>query len=78
MRDLLRQGSLLAGGYILAATLFLSLPGKPLIAFLYTPPYLPAYPALVILLARYAGRQTPSTGVGRRFWRWGGPISRRR
>lgn len=50
MRNLMRQGSLLAGGYILSSTLFLSFSGKPLIAFLYTPQYLPAYPALVILL----------------------------
>jgi O-antigen/teichoic acid export membrane protein len=50
MRYLIRQGSLMAGSYALFATLFLLIAGKPLIAFLYTPQYLPAYPALIILL----------------------------
>jgi O-antigen/teichoic acid export membrane protein len=50
MRSLLLQGSRLAGGYTLAATIFLILLGKPLIAWLYTAEFLPAYPALVILL----------------------------
>ncbi len=50
VRTLLRQGSLLAGGYTLAAALGLGLLGKPLIRILYTEPYLPAYPALLILL----------------------------
>lgn len=50
MRSLMKRGSLLAGGYTLAATLFLVLLGKPLIGLLYTPQYLPAYPALLILL----------------------------
>jgi O-antigen/teichoic acid export membrane protein len=53
MRSLLRQGSQLAGGYTLTATIFLVLLGKPLIAWLYTPEFLPAYPALVILLLGY-------------------------
>jgi O-antigen/teichoic acid export membrane protein len=50
MRNLMRQRSILAGSYILTSTLFLVITGKPLIAFLYTPQYQPAYPALVILL----------------------------
>lgn len=53
MRSLLRQGSQLAGGYTLAATVFLIILGKPLIAWLYTPQFLPAYPALLILLLGY-------------------------
>jgi O-antigen/teichoic acid export membrane protein len=53
MRDLLRQGSWLAGGYTLVATIFLLIFGKPLISWLYTPEFLPAYPALVILLLGY-------------------------
>ncbi|MFM8320796.1 MAG: lipopolysaccharide biosynthesis protein [Chloroflexota bacterium] len=50
MRSLLRHGTLLAGGYTLAAALFLGLFGRPLIAWVYTPDFLPAYPALMILL----------------------------
>jgi O-antigen/teichoic acid export membrane protein len=50
---LLRQGSYLAGGYTLAATGFLLLFGQPLIALVYSPEYLPAYPALIIVLAGY-------------------------
>ena len=50
MRYILRQGSLLALGYTAAAGLFLVIFGKPLIALLYTPEYLPAYPALLILM----------------------------
>lgn len=53
MRSLLLQGSRLAGGYTLAATIFLIFLGRPLIAWLYTPEFLPAYPALVILLLGY-------------------------
>ena len=53
VRTLLRQGSLLAGGYTLAAALCLGVLGKPLIRFLYTDPYLPAYPALLILLVGF-------------------------
>lgn len=50
VRLILRQGSLLAGGYTLAAGLALILLGQPLISLLYHPEFLPAYPALVILL----------------------------
>jgi O-antigen/teichoic acid export membrane protein len=53
MRHLLRQGSFLAGGYTLVATIFLLIFGKPLIAWLYSPEFLPAYPAMVILLLGY-------------------------
>lgn len=52
-RGLLRQGAWLAGGYTLAAALFLLALGRPLIAWLYTPQFLPAYPALLILLLGY-------------------------
>lgn len=53
VRDILRQGSLLAGGYTLAAALVLFLVGRPLISLVYTPEFLPAYPALLILLAGF-------------------------
>jgi O-antigen/teichoic acid export membrane protein len=53
VRYVLRQGSLLAGGYSLAVTLFLIILGKPLLSFLYKPEFLPAYPALLILLAGF-------------------------
>jgi O-antigen/teichoic acid export membrane protein len=53
MKYIMRQGSRLAGGYSLLVTLFLVIFGQPLIAFFYTPEYLPAYPALLILLAGY-------------------------
>ena len=53
VRYVLRQGSILAGSYTLAVTAGLLLFGRPLLGFLYTPQYLPAYPALLILLAGY-------------------------
>lgn len=53
VRTVLRQGSYLAGSYSLAASLLLAVFGYPLIYFLYTPQYLPAYPALLILLVGY-------------------------
>lgn len=58
MRALMKRGSLLAGGYTLAATLFLLLLGKPLIGLLYTPQYLPTYPALLILLFGFLAANT--------------------
>jgi O-antigen/teichoic acid export membrane protein len=58
MRYILRRGALLAGGYTLLATLFLVILGRPLIAYLYTADYLPAYPALVILLLGYLAANT--------------------
>lgn len=51
VRYILRQGSRLAGGYSLAATIFLIVFGQFLIRLLYSPEFLPAYPALLILLA---------------------------
>jgi O-antigen/teichoic acid export membrane protein len=53
VRSVLRQGSYLAGGYSLVAALLLAALGIPLIALLYTPQFLPAYPALLILLVGY-------------------------
>lgn len=53
VRYILRQGSLMAGGYTLLATLGLVLLGRPLIQTLYKPEFLPAYPALLILLAGF-------------------------
>jgi O-antigen/teichoic acid export membrane protein len=52
-RYIMRQGSILAGGYTIAATIFLVLFGRPLIRLVYTPEFLPAYPALLILLVGY-------------------------
>ena len=51
VRFILRQGSRMAGIYSIFMTLFLVLFGKILIPFLYSTEFLPAYPALVILLA---------------------------
>lgn len=53
IRSILRRGSLLAGGYTLAATLVILAAGQWLIATLYTPPYLPAFPALMIMLVGF-------------------------
>lgn len=54
MRQILRQGSLVAGGFTFAAALFLTLFGRKLILLLYKDPaFLPAYPALLILLAGF-------------------------
>lgn len=50
VRTLLRQGSRLAGGYSLSMTVMLVIFGALLIGLLYSPEFLPAYPALVILL----------------------------
>jgi O-antigen/teichoic acid export membrane protein len=50
VRYLLQQGSILAGGYTMSASLFLAILGQPLIRYVYKPEYLPAYPALLILL----------------------------
>ncbi len=50
VRSILRQGTQLAGAYSLLATLGLVVLGRPLIGLLYTPEFLPSYPALVILL----------------------------
>ncbi len=54
LRYILRQGSILAGGFTLAAGLVLALLGKPLILLLYKKSeFLPAYPALLILLVGF-------------------------
>lgn len=50
MRHLLRRGTLLAGGYALLAGVFLLVAGKPLISLLYGADFLPAFPALMIVL----------------------------
>ena len=50
VRYILRQGSLLAGAYALLAAFALIFLGQPLIRIIYKPEYLPAYPALIILL----------------------------
>ena len=53
VRYILRQGSRLAGGYTVVTSLFLVAFGRPLIAWLYKPEFLPAYPALLILLVGF-------------------------
>jgi O-antigen/teichoic acid export membrane protein len=50
MRFVLRQGSIMAFVYSALAGIFLLIFGKPLIAFFYTPDFLPSYPALLILM----------------------------
>jgi O-antigen/teichoic acid export membrane protein len=52
-RSVLRQGSLLAGCFSLVAVMFLVFFGRPLISYFYKPDFLPAYPALAILLIGY-------------------------
>lgn len=59
LRYILRQGSLLAGGFTLAATFVLALFGRQLILLLYDKPeFLPAYPALLILLVGFLAANT--------------------
>lgn len=53
VRYILRQGSLLAGGYTLATTTILIALGRPLIDVIYTSEFSPAYPALVVLLVGF-------------------------
>jgi len=50
VRMVLRQGSRMAFVYTFSAGLFLLIFGRPLIQFIYTPEFLPAFPALLILL----------------------------
>ena len=50
LRAVLRQGSFLAASYTLPMAVILGIIGRPLIATLYTPEFLPAYPAWMILL----------------------------
>jgi O-antigen/teichoic acid export membrane protein len=49
----MRQGSILAGSYTLAAAIGLLFLGKPLISIVYGAEYLPAFPALLILIVGY-------------------------
>lgn len=58
MRSVLKHGSQIAGGYTLLAALGLTLLGQPLIGYVYGWNYLPAYPALVILLLGYLAANT--------------------
>jgi O-antigen/teichoic acid export membrane protein len=53
MKYIMRQGSRLAASYSLLVTLFLVIFGRPLISLIYSPEFLPAYPALLILLSGY-------------------------
>ncbi len=53
VRYLLRQGSLLAGTYAGLATLALIVLGRPFIRLIYGQEFLPAFPALIILLIGY-------------------------
>jgi len=54
VRRILRQGSLLAGGFTLAVGIFLALFGRQVILLLYKDvEFLPAYPALLILLGGF-------------------------
>lgn len=53
VRYVLRQGSIMAGSYSLITTVGLIILGPLLIRWLYGTEYLPAYPALVILLIGY-------------------------
>ena len=53
VRYVLRQGSYLAGGFTLIASLVLALFGRQIITILYRPEYLPAYPALLIMLVGF-------------------------
>jgi O-antigen/teichoic acid export membrane protein len=52
-RYILRQGSWMAGSYTLAVTIALFLLGQPLISLLFKPAFLPAYPALMIMLVGF-------------------------
>lgn len=53
MRQVLRRGTLLAGAYSLAAVIFLFISGRWIIQYIYSPDFLPSYPALLILLTGY-------------------------
>ena len=52
-KDVMKQGSILAGGYTLAVAIGLVFLGKPLIQIVYGADYLPAFPALLILICGY-------------------------
>jgi O-antigen/teichoic acid export membrane protein len=53
VRYILRQGTLMAGGYTLVAVLGLAIFGLPLIRWIYGVEFLPAFPALMILIPGY-------------------------
>ena len=53
MRYVLRQGSRLAAAYSLPVALALLIFGRPIIQLTYGSAYLPAYPALLLLLVGY-------------------------
>jgi len=53
VRYVLKQGSRLAALYSVPVTLFLGIFGRGVLRLTYGPEYLPAYPALVILLTGY-------------------------
>ena len=54
MRHVLRQGMLIAGGFTLVVAIFLAVFGRQVILLLYkNPGFLPAYPALMIMLAGF-------------------------
>jgi O-antigen/teichoic acid export membrane protein len=53
MRTILKQGSIMAGSYTLLAGLGLALFGKMVIHYLYGDEFLPAFPALMILLVGF-------------------------
>jgi O-antigen/teichoic acid export membrane protein len=58
VRHILRQGSLVAGGYTLAASIALLFLGQPFIRLAYTAEFLPAYPALLIMLLGFLAANT--------------------
>ncbi|MCK5429223.1 MAG: flippase [Anaerolineales bacterium] len=53
VRYVLRQGSILAGSYTLVVSLVLAFLGPLIIQYIYAPEFLPAYPALLILLVGF-------------------------
>ena len=53
VRYVLRQGSRLAAAYSLPVALALLIFGRPIIQLTYGSAYLPAYPALLLLLVGY-------------------------
>jgi O-antigen/teichoic acid export membrane protein len=58
VRYILRQGSVLAGSYTVLTSLALALIGLPVIGLVYGDEFLPAYPALIILLVGFLAANT--------------------
>lgn len=59
VREVLRKGSFLAGSFTLAISIILALLGQQLILMLYKDPgFLPAYPALMILIPGFLAANT--------------------